>query len=66
MANLTCKYCKTSEVDKESEFCSSGCQDLWHQKRSKLCLEEVNFEQDGTCAQDIPSAPASGKSAHVG
>lgn len=61
MANLTCKYCNIIEVDKETEFCSSRCQELWHKKSSKLCLEQDNLEQDGSSAQDKPSAPAAGK-----
>lgn len=57
MGNATCKYCKTNEVDKETEFCSSKCQKLWHQKGSKLGLEQDNSEQDGS---SMPSG-ATGK-----
>ena len=61
MANATCKYCKTNEVDKETEFCSSKCQELWHQKGSKLGLEQDNSEQDGTPGQDKPSESGTSK-----
>ena len=60
MGNATCKYCKAIEVGKETEFCSSKCQELWHQKGSKLGLEQHNSEQDGISGHDIPS-DATGK-----
>ena len=61
MANLTCNYCKTNEVDRETEFCSSRCQEVRHQKSRKLYLEQDNFEQDETSVQDRHSSPGAFK-----
>ena len=54
MGNATCKYCKNNETDKETEFCSSRCRELWHQKGSKLGLEQDNSERDGSSGHGIP------------